>query len=1193
MNLNLHLRCGINRHALHKFLLIMKLVIMLLTTAILQVSAHTYAQKITLNRSNTPLEKVMKEIRTQSGYDFFYDLEFIKNTKPVTINLKNATIEQALEQSFAGQPLTYSIANKIVIIKERLITAAVPVLLDLRGTVLDESGNPLAGASVRVKGSTSSAQTNEGGEFSLLDLPANAVIVVTYVGYVPQEIKVSAQNAANMQIFMKAEVNSLTDINIVSNGYQTISKERSAGSFAKVDMNVVSNRTTSMNILQSLDGLVPGLVVNNAPNRSQLMIRGLSTTGGTTGVGTTSQPLYVVDGLAVPITNARDNFPDIILSINPQDVESITVLKDATAASIWGARAANGVIVITTKKGTFNSKLKINYNGFVNFQGKPNLDYQKLLNSRQYIDVAKEIMTPAYFAQFPYSTANTVTGGGITPLDYLYYNNGLNPTQAQLDALASFDNRQQIKDLFYRDAVLSNHTLSLNGGGDKYTFYGSGSYTNTVSSAPGEKNNNYKINVRQDFKFNNRLSVYLLTDITYNKSSAKRNLNIDYFNNPYQMFRDANGNNLSVPTMTGYSNDVLADASARARVSLDYNPLDEFNYGSTQADNLLARLNTGFKLNIVKGLRIEGTYGYIAGKNKNTDLEGIQSYLVRKEVASFAVAASPSIVPKYYLPTNGLSGGRLTNINGDQRKWDIRHQLIYDVTRDKHALTVLAGQEAQEQFSTFTQSRVRGFDPTLLTSATVDYATIAGLVTGVALPQLAGVGSNLINDSFGTAETTSRYTSYYGNLGYTYDRKYTLNLSWRNDQSNLFGKDKSAQNKPIYAIGTKWSIANEDFMKSVTWVRDLALRATYGITGNSPEAGIASSQDIIRPGSSAFFQNGIGTAIQTPGNPDLSWERTATTNIGLDFSVLNGRLSASVDLYSKKSTDLLGLIYPNSFTGFPLGITGNQGDITNKGIEVMLHSNNIRSQNFSWTTNWTFAYNKSKTVDISSFTQSTTGAGQIDAIAKLGYAAYPLFAYKYGGLDNSGAPQVILADGTVTTNPTITKAEDLLYMGTTQPVYNGGLSNNFQYKAFTLSANMVYNLGHVMRRTRNLSYSGVFRRNVSEDFLNRWKVPGDEAFTDIPAFRTTSSPAVENNYFEKGDINVVSASFVKLRDVTLFYDLPKSLVNRIQAQGISFRVQLSNVMLWTKNKYGIDPEFYGANYTSNQHTVTFGVNVSL
>jgi TonB-dependent SusC/RagA subfamily outer membrane receptor len=422
----------------------MKLVIMLLTTVILQVSAHTYAQKITLNRSNVPLEKVMKEIRTQSGYDFFYDLDFIKNTKPVTVNLRNATIEQALEQSLAGQPLTYSIANKIVIIKERPKMATTPVLIDLRGKVIDETGKPLAGASVRVKGSTSSAQTNEGGEFSLLDLPADATIVVTYVGYIAQEIKVQGQNAANLVVAMKPETNNLTDINIVSNGYQTISKERSAGSFAKVDMNVVSNRTTSMNILQSLDGLVPGLVVNNVPNRSQLMIRGIGTTGGTTGVGTTSQPLYVVDGLAVPITNLNDNYPDIILSINPQDVESITVLKDATAASIWGARAANGVIVITTKKGTFNSKLKINYNGFVNFQGKPNLDYQHLLNSKQYIDVAKEIMTPAYYAQYPYTTVNTVTGGGITPLEYLYYNNGLNPTQSQLDALASFDNRQQI-----------------------------------------------------------------------------------------------------------------------------------------------------------------------------------------------------------------------------------------------------------------------------------------------------------------------------------------------------------------------------------------------------------------------------------------------------------------------------------------------------------------------------------------------------------------------------------------------------------------------------------------------------------------------------------------------------------------------------------------------------------------------------
>ncbi|WP_165825341.1 SusC/RagA family TonB-linked outer membrane protein [Pedobacter yonginense] len=1187
------------------FTRIMKLTTFILIVSMMQVSAAGFAQRLNLKKNSISLEKVFLEIRKQTGYDVFFENTKLKTSTLINADFDNATLETVMNKIIGTNPLAYTISDKTIVLRDKETGFLEKITnyfnrADVRGRVVDSTGMPLPGANIRLKNGKASVYSNSNGEFTMTGVDPGSIIVITYIGYLTREVTVTAENANNLRVVMAFDTNKLAEVAIVSNGYQTISKERSAGSFTSVDMNVVSNRSTSMNVLQSLDGLVPGLVVNNAPNRSQLLIRGISTTGGTTGTGTTAQPLYVVDGLAVPIITANDNIPDIVLSINPQDVESITVLKDATAASIWGARAANGVIVITTKKGKFGSKLRINYNGFVNFQGKPDLDYANLLNSRQFVETAKEIFTPAYFAQYPYATVNTVIGGGIYPLEYLYYNNGFAPSQTQLDALANTDNRQQIKDLLYRDAMLSNHSISLTGGSDKYAFYGSATYTNTVSSVPGEKNNTYKINVNQDFKINKALSLHLLTDFTNLRSSSKRNpqsgsSDIDYFFTPYQLFQDASGNNLSIPFMTGYSNDVLTNAQARSRINLDYNPLNEFEYGNTLRDGLLARINGGFKLNIIKGLRAEGTYGYIKGKNKVRDYESPQSYTVRKEVATFTVAADPTVVPKYYLPntTSPLSGGRLTNLNGEQTKWDIRHQLIYDLNMGKHALTVLAGQEAQEQFSSSTTTRVRGFDDILLTSQTVDFVTIGALLPNTVLPNFSSVGSTMANDSFSTNETTSRYTSYYANLGYTYNSKYTFNASWRNDQSNLFGKDKAAQNKPIYAFGGKWTISNEEFMKPVAWIQSLALRATYGITGNSPEVGIAASQDIIRGSSSPFFQGNTGTSIVTPGNPDLSWERTATTNLGLDFSILRNRLSASIDVYDKKSTNLLGIIFPNSFTGFPLGITGNQGTITNKGIEVNLSSENIRSQNFNWQTRWTFAYNKSTMVEISNFTQATTGAAQVNASIKLGYPAYALFAYQYGGLDNTGAPQVILADGSVSKNPTITKADDLLYMGTQQPVYNGGLTNNFQYKNFTLSANMVYNLGHVMRRPRNLSYGGQFRRNVSVDFLSRWKVPGDEAFTDIPAFRTTSTPAVETNYFTLGDVNVISASFVKLRDITLFYDLPKFLASKIKAQGVTFRAQVSNVMLWTKNKYGVDPEFLGAVAPYNQNTFTIGANISL
>ncbi|WP_165500407.1 SusC/RagA family TonB-linked outer membrane protein [Pedobacter psychroterrae] len=1186
----------------------MRLTTVLLIASLIQVSAASFGQRVSIDMKNAQLKEVFKHIHDQSGYDFIYEVKNIPIAK-VNVSLKEATVEQVLALVLAGQPITYEINNKDITIKLKEVSILDRVksaftAVDVNGQVVDSTGTPLQGASVKLKSGLKGVYTNSQGRFVLSNAQPGDVIVITYVGYNTREIIITSENASDVRIVMAAEVNKLTEVNVVSTGYQTLSKERSAGSFTKVDMDVVSNRTTSMNVLQSLDGQVPGLVVNNVPNRSQILIRGLSTTGGTTGVGTTSQPLYVVDGLAMPKIDANDQLPDMILGINPQDIESITVLKDATAASIWGARASNGVIVIKTKSGKLNSKLRVNYSGFVNFQGKPDLDYNNVLSPQQFVETGTEIFnTPGYSSQYPYATVSGYNGGGITPLELLLYNpKGRSAAQQafSLDSLSGMDNRGQINDLFYRNALLSNHTASISGGGDKYAFYASTSYTNVMNSTPGDKNENIKINLRQDLRINKNLSFHVISDISNNNSSEKRNLEIgenntvDYFFTPYQMFRDGNGSNLSIPFMTNMSNEILQDAQARSRISLNYNPLDEFNYGSTKSDGLLARINGGVKLKIINGLTFDGTYGYIKGKNKLREIDSQQSYAVRREVVTFAVAASPTVVPKYYLPA---TGSRMTTTNGDQHKWDIRNQLTYDNTFGKHEITVLAGQEAQEQFNTFLRTRIRGFDETLLTPGVADYVAIASLIQGTILPNLSTIGSSMINDTFSTNETTSRFTSYYSNFAYTFDRRYAFNASWRIDQSNLFGKDKSAQNKPIWSAGAKWNVSNEAFMKPVKWVQNLALRLTYGLTGNSPEVGVAASRDITRPSGSPFFPGSIGMLIVTPGNPKLSWESTKTINAGLDFSVLSNRLSASVDVYQKKTTDLLGLVYPNSLTGFPAGIVGNQGDITNKGIEVGLSSINVRSNDFNWSTTWNFAHNKSMVDKITVATIVTTGAQQVVANVQEGYPAYTVFAYKYGGVDNTGAPQAVLADGTLTKANLGTKPADIVYMGTMQPVWNGGLSNNFRYKDFGLSANMVYNMGHVMRRPRYLTYGGQFRRNVSVDFLNRWRQPGDETSTNIPGYITNANPnavagTYNADYFIMGDVNVVSASFVKLRDITLFYDLPTILVNKIKAQGVTFRAQLSNVMLWKANKYGIDPEFQGVIAPSNQNTITVGANVS-
>lgn len=1176
---------------------IVKLTTFFLTAFIIQVSGHVNAQKVTLNLKNKTLGTVLESIKKQTNYNVLYPSKLNQIGKLISIQADQRELVDVLNSCFADQPFSYIIEEKTIIVKEvplhsqtdnkRLIinTTDIEQERSIRGRVTDSQGRPMVQATIAVKGTNLKTSTNDKGEFELKDASIGVKLIIQYLGYQTKEL---TANKSYVDIQLQEIIAEIEEIDVVNTGYQTLHKERSAGAIAKVNMDVVANRTTSMNILQSLDGQVPGLVVNNVPNRNQLLIRGLSTTGGSTGTGTTAQPLYVVDGLALPPTS-NDNLPDIILNLNPQDVQNIEVLKDATAASIWGARAANGVIVITTKSGKFNSKTRINYNAFVNFQGKPKLDYIPMLNSEQFVQTGIEQFNIGHNS---WNTVSALNGGGIQPLQIILYNleRGL-ITQEQanvsLDSLSRIDNRQQIKDLFYRNAMLSNQTVSISGGGDKYSYYGSASYTNTVDNVPGNKNKNYKVNVRQDYQVNNFLRFHLITDLTTSKGSSKRNLNVASDFIPYQLFRDLDGNNLSVPFLTYQSDSVLRSSEARSRISLDYNPLDEFERGNTQSDNLLARINGGFKLDLFKGLKFEGTYGYIKGKNKIRDFESLQSYTVRKEIVQFTVAANPTVAPKYYLPTNG---GRLTTINGDQHKWDIRNQLLYDNRFGKHEVMALLGQEAQENFNTITQSRVRGFDETLLTSGSVDFATIAAPVMNTVLPTISTLASSMINDSFLTNETTTRFTSYYANGSYTYDRRYTINASWRNDQSNLFGKDKSAQNKPIWSVGGKWNISNESFMRSVPSVQQLSLRLTYGITGNSPNVGVASSQDITGPTGSAFFPGSIGMRVITPGNPNLSWERTATTNIGIDFSILNNRLSANIDIYQKKTTDLLGLVYPNSLTGFT-SVVGNQGDITNRGIEANILSQNIVGRDFSWSTNWIFAYNKNTVDKISMTTPITTGAQRLFSSVAEGFPAYTLFAYKYGGLDNTGAPLVILADGTTTNARNITKPEDVIYTGTMQPVWNGGLTNNFQYKDFRLSANMVYNMGHKMRRQRFLNYGQLLTTNVHIDYMNRWQQAGDEAHTDIPGQINSSTNEV--NYFIYGDNNVLSSSFLKLRDITLFYNLPKEIASKIKAQGITLRAQISNVLLWADNKYGIDPEFQDLVAPTNQNTISFGINLSL
>ena len=1178
----------------------MKLTTLLMILVIMQVSAVTRAQKVTLAVSKAPLTAVFQQLRTQTGYDFAYTGKTLEDAKAVTINVKNEELKTVLGRIFAGQPLDYSIEDKLVVVSVKEMgfldhLKASLAVIDVDGHVFNEKGQPLPGATIKVKNGTQVTATDKNGYFRLKRVDENAVLLISFIGFKTVEVGVTADL---QHVKLQVGEGELSEVIVtVSNGYQTLPKERSAGSFSKPDMSVIANRSFSMNIIQRLDGLVPGLTINNAPGESQYLIRGVTT------VSTNTLPLYVVDG--IPVAD--------VSTINPQDIEDISVLKDATAASIWGAKAANGVIIIVTKKGVKGEKIRVTYDAFVNFQGKPNLNYIPALNSRQFIQAAKETFDPV---AYPYTTVTVPTAGsGLAPHEVILYNQSLgkiNSAQANasLDSLASINNNQQIKDLFYRNAMIMNHTLSVSGGQKNYAVYGSVAYTDNLNNSPGQTNNSYKINLRQDFTVSKHIQLTLITDLNNTLTNSPRNINVTNQFFPYQLFKDNAGNNIQMDYMMDLPEATRLDYQTRSRINLDYSPLNEVNYGYTKSDNLQIRNVFNANVKLFDGLTFEGSYGYIKGSSRTRDYDDALSFKVRQQTVQFAVAPTAASTPVYNLPA---TGGNYQVSNTNNRNWTIRDQLSYNKNwkNDLHQLTMLAGQEAQEQYSILNVSRFKGWDPTLQTATLLDYKTLTSSPVLAVWPNYVGPFSLLSTSATPSVEQESpisRFVSYYGNAAYTYNHKYTINGSYRIDKSNNFGLDKSAQNKPVWSAGAKWILTEESFMKAVTWVDNLALRVTYGLTGNAPNPGTAASHDIIRAIVSPFLPNGRGLTISTPANRRLSWERTATINLGIDFAILKNRLSGTIDIYQKKTSDLLGNVTTDGFTGYPT-IFGNIGDLQNKGVEVGITSVNIHSKSFRWSTTFNGAYNKNLITHLNVAAPITTGAGQVNAQLLAGYTAYSLFAYQFAGLDNMGDPQIRLADGTVTKAPNVSKPGDIKYMGTTQPPWSGGLSNNFNYKSFGLSFNAVFNLGYVMRRDVNNFYSGRLSaqaqtfttENINPEFLNRWQKPGDETITSIPSFvanSTTSAARRSLNYYTLSDINVTSASFVKMRDITFTYSLSQSFVKKINVDGITIRAQVSNVMLWKANNYGIDPEFQyafnGARFLpTGQNAISFGINVRL
>lgn len=1052
----------------------------------------------------------------------------------------------------------------------------------VQGTVRDTEGEPLVGVAVLNQSENKGTVTDTEGNFTLQVEKETALLVLTYVGKKPLTYR--AKNGTFLQLTLEDDANVMDDV--VVTGYQTISRERSAGSYGIVKGDDVSNKVSlTGSIIQSLEGLTTGLNVNMSKGADKYTVRGI------TSVYSTRSPLFVVDGMPLE----EDQVETLL---NGNDIENVTLLKDATAASIWGSQAANGVVVITTKRGRQSSKLNISYDGSFTYTGKPDYGYLKMMDGTSFMKNAQEVFD-LYSQSYGYDyVSNYGTSWGKNPYvlpheRYMYACQTGSMSQTERDAalkrLAAQNGRKSYEDNFMSDKWMTRHTISLSNGTNKQNYYISIGYIGEQGTSK-DKNNRFTFNAKQDF----RITPWMKWDYTVNGVYGSQHAKISPWANeedqsdlPYAVFYDeesqpvdwaiyyvADNKRKSAETLTG--------------IDTSFYPVEDFNRSSSKQTNTNLRVNTGLTFNLLKGLKFETRYQYSRFHTKQENFLPQENYTVREE----RLKATDASTLECALPAKG---GHFTVDNGQTTDWTFRNQLSYDGSfqNNKHQITALVGTELREYVSTNYHSFLRGYDMQTMLYTPYDIYTLRNFVSN------AIYGSyNYINSTYySQSETMRRYFSLYGNAAYTFDQKYVVNASLRIDQSNLFGSDPNDQYKPIWAVGLAWKISDEKFMQHINWLNNLTLRATYGFAGNSPDPGMGGKYDILEATNSPWFEES-GYDIATPANDKLTWEKTRTYNLGLDFSALNHRLNVSLDYYDKKTTDLISPIQVNPTSGWAYSI-GNIGRLSNKGIELTANSHNIKSKDFNWHTILTFSKNTSKVLKLE--VEDTNAINLMQKISgyREGYPTAPLFSYRYAGLDANGLPQAYNKEGDIVSgeNTYSLDNEDMIYSGTMVPKYYGALTNRFSYKQWDLSFMFIYSFGNKMRKQCNDFNYGRLTKNLYQDFDKRWRQPGDEAFTDIPKYSVYSENANLYIYYYS-DRNILNAAYIKLRDLTLTYRLPQAICRKFYAESARINLQIGNLFYWAANGESIDPEAYayGTYYNNRQEkfgpTYSVGVNIN-
>jgi TonB-dependent starch-binding outer membrane protein SusC len=1159
-----------------------------------------YSQAFNIVEKNASLEKIFAEIKKQSDYHFLYNDEQLKLAKPVSINVSNASLSEVLRICFAGQPFSYTIIDKLIVVRRKGATQdggktmgamGQPVDIDVRGRVTDDNGKPIENVSVLVKGTPKGTTTNAQGEFTLYGIKDDAILLFSMIDYKALEFKLEGKN--NIEIKMQLDIGDLSVVT-VSTGYGVVSKDKDPGAYEVISKEKISRRV-STDILSRLEGLGTGILFDKRDlspdqariNQNSIVIRGLSTlTRGSAGTNTEfiKAPLIILNSLP---------YEGDINNINPNDVENITILKDASATAIYGAKGGNGVIVITTRQGKFNQPVKISLNSNLNIIEEPDLFHYRQMSVADYIDVEEFLFSEGFYDAQLRNRRNPA----VTPVVEILANerNGLiseEEANGQIDALRAIDTRSDFQKYIYRKGVNQQYFLNLTGGSEKARFAVSGGFDRNILSLVGDQFNRYTLRSYNTFLPVRRveLTIGLGYTLTKDQKNSLGPLNSNEYNTnpsrhlyPYAKLADANGN--ALPLAHDWRLGYVDTAGSGNLLDWKFRPLDELRFSNEKLTQQDILVDLGLKYNFTNSLAAEVKYRYEQAGWENKNLQSENTYHTRNLINLFTQLDGNSIT--YNLPRGGI----LDMMNQKLSSHAATALLNYNQSwKNLHNLSFLAGAEIRQKDLSTETHRYYGHTDNLST-AIVDYVT--------EFPNYGRRGSSQIPYADDLKKYLDRFVSIYGNASYTFGNRYTISASGRRDASNLFGVNINNKWKPFWSIGGAWIPSAEAFYK-VGWLPFLKLSLTYGYQGNvnnslAPYPVLSAGPAFVHPANIPF------ASINNPGNPELTWETLKHTNAALDFRTKNRRIAGRIDLFKKESDNVIYLANVDPTTGVQ-AVSRNSAGIRNTGVEIMLNAV-VADRKFKWISELSFSSVSNKVTSYSlkdsdrEIYNLVLGSG-ITVSPVLGKPAYSIFSLPFAGLDpNTGDPRGLINKEPTTDYTALflqsLDTANLVYHGSALPTRIGYFNNTFSFGNISLVASISCRLGYYFRKN-TISYYSLYTTGSSHpDFAMRWQNPGDETRTNIPSMIYPLSTNERDDFYAASSANVLKGDNIRLDYIRLNYSINKNNWQKLPLQSVQFYVYANNVAtIWRANKEGLDPDFNTGNALfPPMRNFAFGLNL--